>query len=147
MLGQVSQIKYKKVQQSDLFPLFFWRLIKDELLVGISYDPLLGLLSLLLSPPFQSVNRSIWTTTPAVVNAYYSRNRNQISMIMINTFYSKIKAYSFFLILVFPAGILQPPFYHKESLLTSTKNNFDTFDQCLASSKLLFLLLLLFNEM
>lgn len=40
----------------------------------------------------QSVNRSIWTTTPAVVNAYYSRNRNQI---------------------MFPAGILQPPFYHK----------------------------------
>ena len=29
--------------------------------------------------PIQSVNRSIWTTTPAVVNAYYSRNRNQIS--------------------------------------------------------------------
>ena len=40
----------------------------------------------------QTVNRSIWTTTPAVVNAYYSRNRNQI---------------------MFPAGILQPPFYHK----------------------------------
>jgi len=40
----------------------------------------------------QRVNRSIWTTTPAVVNAYYSRNRNQI---------------------MFPAGILQPPFYHK----------------------------------
>jgi len=40
----------------------------------------------------QRVNRTIWTTTPAVVNAYYSRNRNQI---------------------MFPAGILQPPFYHK----------------------------------
>ena len=40
----------------------------------------------------QTVNRSIWTTTPAVVNAYYSRNRNQI---------------------MFPAGILQPPFYYK----------------------------------
>lgn len=40
----------------------------------------------------QTVNRCIWTTTPAVVNAYYSRNRNQI---------------------MFPAGILQPPFYHK----------------------------------
>jgi len=25
------------------------------------------------------VNRTLWTTTPAVVNAYYSRNRNQIS--------------------------------------------------------------------
>lgn len=38
------------------------------------------------------VNKSIWNTAPAVVNAYYSRNKNQI---------------------MFPAGILQPPFYHK----------------------------------
>ncbi|XP_049817520.1 neprilysin-4-like [Aethina tumida] len=38
------------------------------------------------------VNRSLWSTSPAVVNAYYSRNKNQI---------------------LFPAGILQPPFYHK----------------------------------
>lgn len=37
------------------------------------------------------VNKTIWTTAPAVVNAYYSRNKNQI---------------------IFPAGILQPPFYH-----------------------------------
>ena len=36
--------------------------------------------------------RTQWTATPADVNAYYSRNRNQI---------------------MFPAGILQPPFYHK----------------------------------
>jgi len=40
----------------------------------------------------ERVNRTLWTATPAVVNAYYSRNRNQI---------------------MFPAGILQPPFYHK----------------------------------
>lgn len=37
------------------------------------------------------VNRTAWVTTPAVVNAYYSRSKNMI---------------------VFPAGILQPPFYH-----------------------------------
>ncbi|XP_066145101.1 neprilysin-4-like isoform X2 [Euwallacea fornicatus] len=38
------------------------------------------------------VNRTLWSTSPAVVNAYYNRNKNQI---------------------MFPAGILQPPFYHK----------------------------------
>lgn len=38
------------------------------------------------------VNRTTWHTAPAVVNAYYSRNKNQI---------------------IFPAGILQPPFYHR----------------------------------
>ncbi|XP_014272262.1 neprilysin-4 isoform X3 [Halyomorpha halys] len=38
------------------------------------------------------VNKSIWNTAPAIVNAYYSRNKNQI---------------------MFPAGILQPPFYHR----------------------------------
>ncbi|XP_063928454.1 neprilysin-4 isoform X2 [Zophobas morio] len=38
------------------------------------------------------VNKTTWRTAPAVVNAYYSRNKNQI---------------------IFPAGILQPPFYHK----------------------------------
>ena len=27
----------------------------------------------------ERVNRTLWTATPAVVNAYYSRNRNQIS--------------------------------------------------------------------
>lgn len=42
----------------------------------------------LLSIP---VNRTAWVTSPAVVNAYYSRSKNMI---------------------VFPAGILQPPFYH-----------------------------------
>merc|ERR1719361_1397976 len=40
----------------------------------------------------KSVNRTHWTATPTDVNAYYSRNRNQI---------------------MFPAAILQPPFYHK----------------------------------
>ena len=30
-----------------------------------------------------SVNRTLWTTTPAVVNAYYSRNRNQISKVLL----------------------------------------------------------------
>lgn len=40
----------------------------------------------------EKVDRRIWHTTPAIVNAYYSRNKNQI---------------------VFPAGILQPPFYHR----------------------------------
>ncbi|XP_011703702.1 PREDICTED: endothelin-converting enzyme 1-like isoform X2 [Wasmannia auropunctata] len=39
-----------------------------------------------------AVNKSLWNTAPAVVNAYYSRNKNQI---------------------MFPAGILQPPFYHR----------------------------------
>lgn len=38
------------------------------------------------------VNKQLWLTAPAVVNAYYSRNKNQI---------------------MFPAGILQPPFYHR----------------------------------
>ncbi|XP_018322563.1 neprilysin-4 isoform X2 [Agrilus planipennis] len=38
------------------------------------------------------VNKNLWNTAPAVVNAYYSRNKNQI---------------------MFPAGILQPPFYQK----------------------------------
>ena len=28
----------------------------------------------------KSVNRTHWTATPTDVNAYYSRNRNQISM-------------------------------------------------------------------
>ncbi|XP_022090144.1 membrane metallo-endopeptidase-like 1 [Acanthaster planci] len=36
---------------------------------------------------------SLWFTGPAVVNAYYSPNRNGM---------------------LFPAGILQPPFYHKD---------------------------------
>ncbi|XP_055523630.1 neprilysin-4 [Wyeomyia smithii] len=40
----------------------------------------------------QTVNKTAWNTAPAVVNAYYSRNKNQI---------------------MFPAGILQPPFYHR----------------------------------
>ncbi|GLV45113.1 Neprilysin 4 [Carabus blaptoides fortunei] len=39
-----------------------------------------------------SVDKRKWYTAPAVVNAYYSRNKNEI---------------------IFPAGILQPPFYHQ----------------------------------
>nr|CAD7586899.1 unnamed protein product [Timema genevievae] len=38
------------------------------------------------------VNKTTWSAAPAFVNAYYSRNKNQI---------------------MFPAGILQPPFYHR----------------------------------
>lgn len=40
----------------------------------------------------QAVNKTIWQTTPGIVNAFYSRSRNQI---------------------MFPAGILQAPFYHR----------------------------------
>lgn len=40
----------------------------------------------------QTVNKTIWQTYPAIVNAFYSRSKNQ---------------------LMFPAGILQPPFYHR----------------------------------
>lgn len=40
----------------------------------------------------ETVNKTVWQTAPAIVNAYYSRNKNQI---------------------MFPAGILQPPFYHR----------------------------------
>lgn len=40
----------------------------------------------------QVVNKTIWQTTPGIVNAFYSRSRNQI---------------------MFPAGILQAPFYHR----------------------------------
>lgn len=40
----------------------------------------------------EPVNKTTWQTAPAIVNAYYSRNKNQI---------------------MFPAGILQPPFYHR----------------------------------
>lgn len=40
----------------------------------------------------QPVNKTLWQTYPAIVNAFYSRSKNQI---------------------MFPAGILQPPFYHR----------------------------------
>lgn len=40
----------------------------------------------------EPVNKTTWSTAPAIVNAYYSRSKNQI---------------------MFPAGILQPPFYHR----------------------------------
>ncbi|XP_063218955.1 neprilysin-4-like isoform X2 [Bacillus rossius redtenbacheri] len=38
-----------------------------------------------------TVNKTLWNAPPAFINAFYSRNKNQI---------------------MFPAGILQPPFYH-----------------------------------
>ncbi|XP_060077927.1 neprilysin-1-like [Ylistrum balloti] len=41
----------------------------------------------------KNVDRQIWDTDPATVNAFYNPPRNQIT---------------------FPAGILQPPFYHKD---------------------------------
>ncbi|KAF5294753.1 hypothetical protein FQA39_LY00237 [Lamprigera yunnana] len=41
---------------------------------------------------FTVVNKTIWHASPTDINAYYSRNKNQI---------------------MFPAGILQPPFYQK----------------------------------
>lgn len=41
----------------------------------------------------KNVDRDIWETDPATVNAFYNPPRNQIT---------------------FPAGILQPPFYHKD---------------------------------
>ncbi|OQV25628.1 Membrane metallo-endopeptidase-like 1 [Hypsibius exemplaris] len=46
---------------------------------------------------WKPVNRSTWSTTPAVVNAFYSRTKNQI---------------------MFPAGILQPPFYNSHFPMT-----------------------------
>ncbi|KAK7093251.1 neprilysin-1-like [Littorina saxatilis] len=49
----------------------------------------IGTLKILRDP----VDRTKWSTTPAVVNAFYSSTKNQI---------------------MFPAAILQPPFYSKE---------------------------------
>ena len=67
----------------------------------------------------KSVNRTHWTATPTDVNAYYSRNRNQISTW--TSFHHKKgslinfdqNCHNFSVFLVFPAAILQPPFYHK----------------------------------
>lgn len=42
----------------------------------------------------KQVDKTEWTTGPAIVNAYYSTTKNLI---------------------IFPAGILQPPFYHENS--------------------------------
>lgn len=59
----------------------------------------------------RKVNREMWTITPAIVNAFYSRTRNQISKLFL---ISKKKKQDEFhsLCIVLPAGILQPPFYH-----------------------------------
>ena len=43
------------------------------------------------------LDRNEWGMTPPTVNAYYSRSRNEI---------------------VFPAGILQPPFFDKQAWTT-----------------------------
>jgi membrane metallo-endopeptidase-like protein 1 len=43
----------------------------------------------------QPVDKARWTASPAIVNAFYSPSKNQIT---------------------FPAGILQPPFYHSNNL-------------------------------
>ncbi|KAL7648768.1 UNVERIFIED_CONTAM: hypothetical protein RMT77_000675 [Armadillidium vulgare] len=59
----------------------FWNVIKMLQFHALSTHDLLS----------KPVSRIEWTTTPAVVNAYYSRSKNMI---------------------MFPAGILQPPFYH-----------------------------------
>lgn len=41
----------------------------------------------------QAVNRTQWTATPADVNAYYSRNRNQISEFRITVEHSDVIDY------------------------------------------------------
>lgn len=69
----------------------------------------------------EPVNKTTWFTAPAIVNAYYSRNKNQI---------------------MFPAGILQPPFYHRyfpKSL------NYGGIGECLYSHMNTYLLILQFN--
>ncbi|OWF55370.1 neprilysin-like [Mizuhopecten yessoensis] len=61
------------------------------------FENILKLLNLWVSGDFkklrQPVNKDIWTSAPATVNAYYSSPYNRI---------------------MFPAGILQPPYYHRD---------------------------------
>lgn len=61
---------------------------KSSFICDRLYNPLINYICRIGQP----VNKTLWNTAPAVVNAYYSRNKNQI---------------------MFPAGILQPPFYHR----------------------------------
>ncbi|KAH1027114.1 hypothetical protein HUJ05_000682 [Dendroctonus ponderosae] len=56
------------------------------------------------------VNRTLWSTSPAVVNAYYSRNKNQIMFPAGKTAWEGLRVNSK---RVAWLGILQPPFYHK----------------------------------
>ncbi|XP_060075613.1 neprilysin-like [Ylistrum balloti] len=61
------------------------------------FENVLKLLNLWITGDFgklrKPVNKDIWTNSPATVNAYYSSPYNRI---------------------MFPAGILQPPYYHKD---------------------------------
>jgi hypothetical protein len=71
-----------------------------------------------------------WSTTPAVVNAFYSRTKNQISEKMVEKCFLKIDLISeemcgsmerkdqLIFLPVFPAGILQPPFYNSHFPMT-----------------------------
>lgn len=63
------------------------------------------------------VDKNKWATEPAVVNAFYNPNKNDIGILKYikkNQNYSYMNFYfniSFSMSLVFPAGILQPLFY------------------------------------
>ncbi|KAI4901513.1 hypothetical protein NFI96_033429 [Prochilodus magdalenae] len=57
----------------------------------------------------EPVDTDFWMTGAAVVNAFYSPNRNQIATLSQSVYLSLCST-------VFPAGILQPPFYSKEQL-------------------------------
>lgn len=59
----------------------------------------------------QSVDKDKWSTEPAVVNAFYNPNKNDIG-----EFTGEKRRFVItiiFFVAVFPAGILQPLFYSK----------------------------------
>lgn len=58
------------------------------------------------------VEKHKWATEPAVVNAFYNPNRNDIGKHQFVIFAPEI-AVKHLILLVFPAGILQPLFYSK----------------------------------